>query len=85
LGRRSRVKHAFEVHRRRAHGALTGLEIGKVPYVHSEHERPLGRDIEETAQELELIVFFHISGGVLCAPGNVSAPNSVIMIGLPKA
>jgi hypothetical protein len=33
-------EHAFEVHRRRAHGALAGLEIGEVPHVHPCHERP---------------------------------------------
>ena len=38
---------AFEVHHRRAHSALTGLEIGEIPHVHSCHERPLRRDVEE--------------------------------------
>ena len=33
-------------HRCRAHRALPSFEVGEVPYVHSEHEWALGRDVE---------------------------------------
>src|SRR5882724_1099809 len=46
---------AFEVHPGRAHRTLAGLKVGEVPHVHPRHERALGRDVEEAAQELEIV------------------------------
>ena len=86
LGRRSRVKTPFEVHPARATGALAGLEIGEVPHVHPRHERSLRlRHPDTGAGYSTWYSSVHISGGVLCAPGRVSVPNSAMMIGLPKA
>lgn len=63
---------AFEVHPGGAAGALSGLKIGEVPYVHSHHERSLCRDVEVKAQ-----VSFLQTYPVVVTPASWKAPFAV--------